>query len=333
MKSSNNKPTISIVIPTLNNGRDIENLFKNIWLQDYPKNKMDIVISDGGSTDDTIKIAKRYTPKIVKNTQTLAEPGVTLGINNSKGDLLMILAADNRLLKNDSISSIVKVFENPNVFAAFPKHDSVAKDTLFSKYINTFTDPFNHFIYGNASNGRTFKNIYKTIISNDKYDVYDYSSNVIRPILAFAQGFTFRSGYKRDQEDEFDDVVPIQKMINENKKIAYVHSVSLTHHTIRDMSHFIRKTKWATQNAVNKKEYGINHREKYLSSFQKMKIIFWPIYALFLPFSIVRSIIMYILSREKMWLFSPIISFISALSSVLAIVELKQNKSLIMKRQ
>jgi glycosyltransferase involved in cell wall biosynthesis len=333
MKSSKSSTPLSVVVPTLNNQIDIEQLLKNVRDQDYPQDKIEIIISDGGSVDKTLSIAKKYKSRIYHNAKTLAEPGVNLGISMSTGDLIMILAADNRFPSPESITKIISSFNNPKIVAAFPKHDSDDSDTLFTKYINTFTDPFNHFMYGDASNARTFKNIYKLIDTNQTYTIYDYQASSIKPMLAFAQGFTFRSGYRRDGSDEFDDIVPIQKMINDGKQIAYVHSVSLIHHTIRDCNHFIRKSKWATQNAVNGESYGISHRQNYLSIGQKLKFLAWPIYAIFFPFGIIRSLMMLFLTREKMWLFSPIISFISAYSSISAVLEVKLNKNTKLKRQ
>lgn len=324
---------MSIVIPSLNNQDDIELLLKNIQSQNYPKNKIEIIIADGGSTDLTLSIAKKNRAKIYNNKKVLAEPGVNLGISKSESDLIMILAADNRFLGASSIKKILNTFKNPLIAAAFPKHDSETDDTLFSKYINTFTDPFNHFVYGDSSNARTFKKVYKTIHTNSIYDIYDYLSSSAKPMIAFAQGFTFRSGFKRDNSDEYDDVAPIQKMIRDGKQIAYVHSVSLVHHTIRNVSHFIRKTKWATQNAVKGESYGIVHRQNYLTVFQKIKILIWPIYALFFPLSIIRSVTMYIVTGENMWLFSPVISFLSAYSSILAILEVKLIRNINIKRQ
>ncbi|KXK09378.1 MAG: hypothetical protein UZ22_OP11002001060 [Microgenomates bacterium OLB23] len=112
----------------------------------------------------------------------------------------------------------MSVFQDPKIYAAFPKHQSRSNYTLYSKYINTLTDPFNHFVYGPAANARTFYKIYKTIEHNESYDVYDFKSSEIKPILAFAQGFTIRRGYSRSLNHLMDDIVPVLKLIQQDKK-------------------------------------------------------------------------------------------------------------------
>ena len=224
-------PLLSIIVPTLNNERDFSLFMKSITKQTYPKNKIEILVLDGGSTDKTKVIAKKYGAKIIHNKAVLAEPGVNLGMENAKGDLMMILAVDNIYNDKHALEKIVGVFEDPTILAAFPKHDSDKTDNLFTKYHNTFTDPFNHFVYGYSANARTFNRVYKTVTSNNVYDVYDYNSNPMPPMIAFAQGFTVRGSYRRSKQDAFDDISPIIKMITQKKKIAYIHGVSLMHHT------------------------------------------------------------------------------------------------------
>jgi glycosyltransferase involved in cell wall biosynthesis len=56
------QPLISIIIPTLREGPFIERTLKNFDTLTIPH---EIIISDGGSTDETLDIARRYTDKIV----------------------------------------------------------------------------------------------------------------------------------------------------------------------------------------------------------------------------------------------------------------------------
>ncbi|KKU38295.1 MAG: Glycosyl transferase family 2 [Candidatus Amesbacteria bacterium GW2011_GWA1_46_35] len=53
-----NFPGVSIIIPVLNNERTIKKCLECVTFQDYPKNKVEILILDGGSTDKTIAISK-----------------------------------------------------------------------------------------------------------------------------------------------------------------------------------------------------------------------------------------------------------------------------------
>jgi len=64
-----NWPKISIVTCTYNGERVIEDYFKYIFSQDYPKNKIELIVADGGSSDRTLDIIEKYRkkyPKIIK---------------------------------------------------------------------------------------------------------------------------------------------------------------------------------------------------------------------------------------------------------------------------
>lgn len=314
------KSSLSIVIPTLNNEQIIEKFFHYLNNQNYPKKNIEILILDGGSKDRTIEIARNNNAKVINNPDILAEPGVNLGIKNASHNVIMILAVDNFLNDSKFISKVMQVFESDLVYAAFPKHESNNDDSIFTKYFNIFTDPFNHFVYGYAANARTFKRIYKVITSNDLYDIYDYQSSKRVPMIALAQGFTFRSGFKRDNNDFFDDCKPIIEIIKSGKNIAYIHSASVFHHTIRNYAHFLRKQRWATLNAFKKESYGINHRISNFSISQKIRIKLWPIYSVSLILPFIRCIWGVFRDKELIWLFHPIICLLSFYASSSAII-------------
>lgn len=319
-------PLLSIVIPVLNGEKYLHNFFGSLKKQTLIS-QCEIIVADGQSTDNTVKIAKRYGALVINNPYQLAEPGVSLGIEKASADLITIMAVDNFFKDKFALSILVRIFENPKIYAAFPKHISSKNDSIFSKYINTFTDPFTHFIYGDSSNARTFKNIYLTITHNDKYDIYDYKSYPIKPIIALAQGLTIRKSILTNRREKYDDIVPIYQLIKQNKQIAYVHSIGLIHHTITNIFHFIRRQRWTTYNYLTAKKQGINLRLNDITLKQKIKIMLFPIYALtFFP-SLIYALFKSVTQQKKLWLFHPFISFISVVSIVYEIIQFKVFKS------
>jgi glycosyltransferase involved in cell wall biosynthesis len=311
---------LSIIVPTLNNGAVLDHFFKSLQSQTYPKKNLEVLVVDGGSTDSTLEKAKKYGARIVHNQYVLAEPAIHLGMSAAKGDLIMILATDNIYKEKDDLTKIVSVFDNPQIYGAFPKHDSSPQDSIFSKYHNRFTDPFNHFVYQDAANARTFHRLYKTTKHTELYDVYDYSSNPTRPMIAFAQGFTILNKYRRVESDSFDDIKPLLDLIDSGKQIAYVHSVSLYHHTIKNVSHFIRKQRWATQNAMENKNYGVRFRYQKLSQGQRFRMLIWPIYSLTIIGPCIRALAGLLIDREPLWLFHPLMCFLSGYASLTQII-------------
>lgn len=320
---------ISIIVPTLNNAKILPEFFKYLERQEYPKKMLELVAADGGSTDKTVEILKKHQAEVFNNPGVYADMGVSIGMKQAKGDIIMILAVDNFLNDKFSLAKMSKVFDNRKIFAAFPKHMSDKTDNFLTRYVNTFTDPFNHFVYGYAANGRTFHKLYKTVEQNDLYDIYDFHSQKDKPLIAFAQGFTIRSGFFKKKKDEFDDLMPVMQILGEKKNIAFVHSIPLYHHTLKDVSHFIRKQKWATKNYLSKKNYGLYSRKRYLSKAQAKRITLWPIYVATIFPPIVFSLFNAIREKERMWLLHPIMCYISLYASALSFFELRfrENKN------
>jgi glycosyltransferase involved in cell wall biosynthesis len=131
---------ISIIIPTLNEEKIIEKTLS--FLVDLPKNEFEIIVSDGESRDNTIKLAKKYADKVVilKNEHTIAG-GRNFGAKNAKGDFFVFIDAD------------VFVYDALNFFrkalAEFEKNKNLVALTVKLKVLpenETLADKFFHFL-------------------------------------------------------------------------------------------------------------------------------------------------------------------------------------------
>ena len=60
---------VSIIVPCLNEERFIAKCLDSIIANDYPKEKLEILVVDGGSKDKTKEIIKRYQVKLLDNPQ------------------------------------------------------------------------------------------------------------------------------------------------------------------------------------------------------------------------------------------------------------------------
>lgn len=306
------KPLLSIVLPTYNAEGDLRRFFKSFNRQTIRKDAFELLVLDGGSTDETVSIARKNGATVIHNPYKLTEPGVALGFQKAMGDLVMVLAADNLFRDPDAIEQMIAVFRDKSIAGAFPKHDTGPGDNWYSWYINTFTDPFTHFVYGDAANTRTFHRIYKTLTHTGAYDVYDYTSSAVRPIIALAQGFTIRKKFLPARHEISDDILSIYNMIDEHKRMAYVHSVTLYHYTIRDTKQFVSKLRRGVDNALLRADSGITKRRVYMTPGQRIRMVLFFPYAFSLILPLLQSIISAVRFREPAWLIHWIMVFFSA---------------------
>ena len=98
---------ISIIIPTLNEERHLPRLLSSIKKQGY-KN-YEIIIADAGSTDNTLKIAKKYNCRIVSGGSPAV--GRNKGAKAARGNYLLFLDAD-VTLKRNFLETAINEFKN-----------------------------------------------------------------------------------------------------------------------------------------------------------------------------------------------------------------------------
>ena len=95
------QPKISIVTPSLNQGRFLEQCLQSVLAQDYPN--LELILIDGGSTDQTSEIIQKYKQHL---TYWVSEPdkgqsdAINKGFRNASGELVAWLNADDYYLEN-----------------------------------------------------------------------------------------------------------------------------------------------------------------------------------------------------------------------------------------
>ena len=92
-------PKISIITPSLNQGKYIERAIQSILGQEYPN--LEYVIIDGGSKDNSVKIIKKYADKL---TYWVSEPdrgqsdAINKGFARTSGEIMTWLNSDDILM-------------------------------------------------------------------------------------------------------------------------------------------------------------------------------------------------------------------------------------------
>lgn len=92
-------PSFSIVVPSFNQGQYLEQTLRSLLLQGYPQ--LEIIVRDGGSTDDSVAIIERYAPWLT-SWVSARDGGQANAINagwaQATGDLIGWLNSDDMLL-------------------------------------------------------------------------------------------------------------------------------------------------------------------------------------------------------------------------------------------
>lgn len=104
------QPLISIVTPSLNQGRFIRQCIESVLSQDYPK--FEFIIIDGGSTDETISVIQEYETSI---SYWISEPdegqsdAINKGFRRASGEIVSWLNADDYYLPG-ALDSVVNAY-------------------------------------------------------------------------------------------------------------------------------------------------------------------------------------------------------------------------------
>ncbi len=87
-------PAISVIIPAYNAEKYLERCLNCITNQSYPKEKMEIIVVDNNSTDNTAEIIKSFNVRYVFNEKKGPSPSRNKGISLATGEYLIFTDSD-----------------------------------------------------------------------------------------------------------------------------------------------------------------------------------------------------------------------------------------------
>ncbi len=134
------RPLVSIVIRTLNEQKHLEELLRAISKQDQTVFKIETVIIDSGSTDNTIKIAKSFGCRIthIKKEDFTFGKSLNVGCDFANGDYLVFVSGHCIPVDEHWITHLVKPLIN---VCSYTYGRQLGRDTtkfseqqLFDKY-------------------------------------------------------------------------------------------------------------------------------------------------------------------------------------------------------
>lgn len=171
-------PKISIIIVVFNGAKTLSQAIDSVLGQTY--NSVELIVVDGGSTDGTLDVLKKYK---AENVSWKSEPdkgiydAMNKGIKMAKGEWLYFLGADDTFYNKDILH---KIFSNPQNIDCDFLYGNVYSLAIKRKYDGPFDE--NRILFQNICHQAVFykKEIFEsTGFYNDSYKTFaDWDLNI-----------------------------------------------------------------------------------------------------------------------------------------------------------
>ena len=147
-------PMITVIICVLNEEKVIAGKLSNLAICNYPRNKMEVLVIDTGSSDQTMYIVEDWIEKAPEfgrlvrllSTTTVAgkSAAVNLGLAESHIDseVIILTDADSRLAEN-SLKKITSWFANPEIGAVCGHQQPIDYDGKIMENPDSYRDYYN----------------------------------------------------------------------------------------------------------------------------------------------------------------------------------------------
>lgn len=289
-------PSISIVVPTYNEERNIGMCLGSIFGQDYPKKLLEVFVIDNYSEDKTLEIARKYPVKILMNKIKNNHVSKMIALRRSKGELFYYMDADLELASKDFFKKLVyPLLDSPHIVGSFGGISQAPNDTSLNRFLT-------HDVHQRDPVLEYFSpSIYSTIVEKRRgYFLCQYNLGKIPPegrCLYWKKKLMQTSIGKRKEFWDLDNLVILVK--NNFPYFAYVPNAFEYHRHAQSV-----------KSLVNKRLRNINNN--YLPNYEIreyvwfdlhnkrdiIRIIFWVIYAHLIVPAFIRGCIKAIRHRD-----------------------------------
>jgi cellulose synthase/poly-beta-1,6-N-acetylglucosamine synthase-like glycosyltransferase len=116
-------PIVTITVPMFNAGDHLRKTVESLLALNYPKSKLDLIIVDDGSTDNSYEIAKEYLKhkcvRVFHQVNAGKSSALNLALKNARGEFFGVLDVD-AFVTPDSLKKLISYFKNEKVMAVTP---------------------------------------------------------------------------------------------------------------------------------------------------------------------------------------------------------------------
>jgi len=305
------RPLVTFVLPALNAaGPLFERALGSIRAQDYPQERVEILVADGGSTDSTRADAERHGARVIPNPNRLAEWGVKEGVLAARGELVVVFAADNELVGHDWLDRVAARFERDSGLAAvYGRLVSGDDDPALNKYVQLIqSELLNWFLNRNLEaylEGRT----------PDADGGVTFEVDPRRPLVWGANGLAVRTEWVRpiwERPGYVADVDAFHALVRSgHNRVAYFPGPYCYHHQVATLADLRRK--WLRNSRQHLLGQGGDRDLEwvFVPGFRRRALLF-GVYSLLPPVSLADALRRAARDRSPYWLFHPVACFLQA---------------------
>jgi cellulose synthase/poly-beta-1,6-N-acetylglucosamine synthase-like glycosyltransferase len=225
-------PSFSLIVPVKNEEKVIGRLLSALLNVNYPKSKIEIIVVEDGSTDNTLKICMEYVKACNSNVKIVRKPfsngkpsALNYGIKHASGEIIGIFDADN-VPDPNALKNVCKYFEDSKVAAVQGQTLSInSEENMLTKFIS----------YEEAVWCETY------LRGKDVLDLFVHLKGscqfIKRDILEKLNGF--------DEETLSEDMELSARLTEKGYKIRYASDVYSLQETPADLKQlFKQRTRW-----------------------------------------------------------------------------------------
>lgn len=310
------QPTISFITCTFNSEGTLRECLESVKMQDYPQEKIEVIVIDGGSKDRTIEIAKSFSFCKVHVVKTDGpEEATAVGYNLSTSDLLVNYPSDNVIPDKNWIKRMIQPFaDNKHIFAVETLRYHYNKDDKpLNKYFALFgmNDPVAFYLHKRDRAAYFEDTWHLDAKADDKGDYYEVKFNELNLPTVGANGFIVKREIMQKatqdpkQFSHIDTCVDLLRMGYDT--YAFVKN-DIWHKTGEQFGNFIKKrNKYAKTLYFHKK--AIRRYHLYNPRTDKVRLVLYIFFSLTLIEPLIQSLKGYVRIKDNAWFLHPVVCF------------------------
>lgn len=331
MTKKTNGLTICIAMGVLNEENRLPRCLDSLESQDFPKNRIHLMVADGGSRDNTWEIAESYGAEVFENPYVVGDLGIKLLAKKCTEDLFLPWAADNEFPRPDWLNKVVQIFEEyPDISAFWGKIVASNNDTPVNKYCALIqSEPLAWFL------NKNLKKYLQQAEQKNFAGMKGYKLEIIptSPLICGANGFVYRFEHCRDLFVNSDRIMEndvFQTMVERDQnKMIYIPEMGVYHHSIDSLLNWVSKWKRNYIRHFLPNYKGRNLNWAYGGAI-RFKLILWIFYSLIPIVSGIDSLYRVVKDKNFLWFYHPAASFLQALTYIWITIFSKEGREYLM---